>query len=184
MKQTVRCRWAVEHPELIDYHDNHWGVPQHDDRIIFGAYSQCVLHAGLNWTAMLKNRPVFERAFDGWDVERIASYDENDINRLMHSDGMIRNLQKINAIINNAPCFLEVQREFGSFDKYIWRFVNDEPIICDHKTNPATVPARNLAADLRKRGFKFIGEPTAVGLMQDIGMINEHDEHCFRRQID
>lgn len=179
MDTKVRCQWAVRYPELISYHDDQWGSPQHDDEVIFAAYAQCILHAGLNWVAFLKKRDQFRAAFDGWDIDTVAAYGEEDRERLM-TDGPVRNLQKINAIINNARRFQGVQKEFGSFDKYIWAFVDNQPILCDHLSSPATKPARKLAADLKKRGFKFAGEATAIGLMQDIGMINDHSKDCFR----
>jgi DNA-3-methyladenine glycosylase I len=179
MSDLVRCRWAVEHPELIDYHDEVWGVPAHDDRVIFAAYAQCVLHAGLLWTAMLRRREAFRRAFDDWDIARIAKYDGVEIDRLVHTDGMIRNFQKINAVIVNAGRFQEVQREFGSFDVYIWRYV-DEPLMGDSQEATARRVAAELSVDLRRRGFKFAGEATAYGLMEDIGLINDHDRGCFR----
>src|SRR5439155_29801 len=113
------CEWAVRHPELMEYHDQVWGRPTWDDQQIFAAYAQCVLHAGLVWTAMLKKRSTFAAAFDNWDVAKIARYDGAEIDRLVHTSGMIRNFQKINAIINNAQRFLEAQREFGSFAKYV-----------------------------------------------------------------
>lgn len=179
MDNLIRCRWAAEHPELIDYHDHHWGQPQHDDRVIFGDYAQCVLHAGLNWLALLKKRDDFAAAFDYWDVAKIAQYDSNKMERLMTAPGVIHNFQKLNAVINNASKFIEVQLEFGSFDAYVWRFVDGEPIICDHISSPATKPAEALSADLKQRGYKFAGPATAIGLMQDIGMINDHDKGCY-----
>lgn len=179
MNNLVRCEWAVRLPELLDYHDNVWGRPTYDDREIFAAYAQCVLHAGLLWTAMLKKREIFRQAFDDWEIERIAQYDGAEIDRLIQNPGMIRNFQKINAVINNAGRFLEVQREFGSFANYVWRFVDDEPLAGDAVVNPATGPARKLAVDLKRRGFKFAGEATAYGLMQDIGMVNDHNHRCF-----
>jgi DNA-3-methyladenine glycosylase I len=174
----VRCRWAVENPELIDYHDHYWGIPQHDDRAIFAAYGQCVLHAGLKWTSLLKKRDVFARAFSNWDIVKVARYGDEDIHRLM-TEGPMRNMQKINAIINNARRFLDIQNEFGSFDEYVWRFVDGEPIVGSHLSRPAEKAQTKLAEDLKKRGFKFAGPATALGLMQDIGMVNDHDEGCF-----
>jgi DNA-3-methyladenine glycosylase I len=178
--EKVRCRWAVEHPELIDYHDQSWSQPTHSDQEIFAAYGQCVLHAGLNWVAMLKKREVFAKAFDDWDINKVAGYGDDDITRLM-TRGPMRNFQKINAIINNAKCIQEIQNQSGSFAAYLWKFVNDEPIICDHKSNPATKAQMALAEDLQQRGFKFSGPATVLGLMQDIGMVDEHDESCFVR---
>jgi DNA-3-methyladenine glycosylase I len=161
--EPVRCQWSVQHPELIPYHDEVWGRPQHDDQEIFAAYAQCVLHAGLVWTAMLKKRDVFRWAFDEWDIAKVAAYDGAEVDRLLHTEGMIRNFQKINAVIHNAGRFLVVQQEFGSFDAYVWQF-NDKD---------------ELSADLKRRGFKFAGPATAYGLMEDIGIVNDHDHGCF-----
>ena len=177
----VRCRWAVEHPELIDYHDHVWGTPTHDDREIFAAYAQCVLHAGLLWKAMLKKRPVFAAAFDDWDVAKIAGYDEFEIERLMTAEGMMHNFQKINCIIKNAGRYQEVQAEFGSFSAYLWRFVDDEPLLQDDSKRVGRREAEVLSKDMMKRGFKFAGPASAYGLMEDIGMVNDHNAGCFRR---
>ncbi len=179
MIETVRCQWAVEHPELITYHDEIWGRPTRDDRAIFAAYAQCVLHAGLLWTAMLKKRPVFAAAFADWDVAKIAAYDGTEIDRLMHTEGMMRNLQKITCIIKNAGCYIEVQREFGSFADYIWQFAR-QPIDGTRDEAKARAVAEKLSDDLKRRGFKFAGPASAYGLMEDIGLVNDHDPHCFR----
>ncbi len=176
----MRCEWAVLHPELLSYHDDVWGVPTRDDRAIFAAYSQCVLHAGLLWTAMLKKRPIFAAAFDDWDVNAIAEYDGAEVDRLMHTEGMMRNLQKISCIISNARRFLEVRREFGLFAEYVWRFVDGEPLDGATQEAKARRVAEKLSVDLKKRGFKFAGPASAYGLMEDIGMVNDHELGCFR----
>lgn len=175
----VRCRWAVEHPELIDYHDNVWGKPTHDDREIFAAYAQCILHAGLLWTAMLKKRLVFAAAFEDWDITKIAAYDGSDIDRLIHHEGMMRNFQKINSIIHNAGKFLDVQQEFGSFANYVWRFTDGKPLRQDDGEQIGRPEAEELSIDLKMRGFKFAGPATAYGLMEDIGLVNDHNHYCF-----
>lgn len=187
MDELVRCRWAVEHPELLEYHDTIWGTPTRDDREIFAAYGQCILHAGLLWTAMLRKRQAFREAFEGWDIVRISAYDGTDIDRLMHAEGIIRNFQKINAVIHNAGSVREVQREFGSFAAYLWRFTDNEPLVCECRPNFTCSVGRReadtLSQDLKGRGFKFSGPATAYGLMEDIGMINDHDRACFRASI-
>ena len=180
MSEPVRCRWAVEHPELVPYHDEVWGKPTYDDREIFAAYGQCVLHAGLLWTAMLRKRAVFRNAFDGWDIDRVAAYDILDVERLMNTDGMIRSYVKIRCVIHNAGRIQEIQHEFGSLATYLWRFVGDEPLLQDQTDKVGRRVADLLAAELKRRGFKFSGPATAYGLMQDIGMVNDHDPHCFR----
>lgn len=175
----MRCQWAVDHPELVEFHDKVWGRPTHDDQAIFAANAQCVLHAGLLWTAMLKKRPVFAEAFDNWDVAKIAKYDGVEVERLMHTEGMMRNLQKISCIITNAKRYLEVQAEFGSFAEYIWRFTDGEPLIQDESEKVGRREAEILSDDMKKRGFKFAGPASMYGLMEDIGMVNDHNHYCF-----
>lgn len=177
MDTKVRCQWAVRHPELIPYHDQVWGTPTRDDRAVFAAYGQCILHAGLLWTALLKKRAIFAAAFDGWDIKKVAAYDGAEIERLVNTEGMIRNFQKINSIINNAQRILEVQREFGSFGEYLWRFTDGGTVPDDHR---ARAVAEDLSRELKRRGFKFAGPATAYGLMEDIGLTNSHDPACFR----
>lgn len=181
---VVRCQWAVRYPELVDYHDNVWGRSTHNDREIFAAYGQCILHAGLLWTALLRKRAIFAHAFDDWEVAKVARYDGAEIDRLVHTEGMIRNFQKINAVIHNAARFQEVQREFGSFAEYVWRFTDGEVLACEcrdgYTCSVGRTEAATLAADLKRRGFKFAGPATAYGLMEDIGMVNDHDRRCFR----
>lgn len=179
MIEQVRCRWAVEHPELLEYHDNVWGQPTRDDRAIFAAYAQCVLHAGLLGTAMLRKRGAFERAFDGWDVAHIASYDGGETDRLMSSPDMMHNLQKITCIIHNAGRYLEVQQEFGSFSNYLWKFVNDSALSGVTDVERARAVSEHLSVEMKKRGFKFAGPTSMFGLMEDVGMVNDHDASCF-----
>lgn len=174
----VRCEWAVRHPELLDYHDQVWGVPTHDDRDIFAAYGQCVLHAGLLWTAMLKKRALFARAFDDWDMEVIARYDGADVDRLVHTEGMIRNFVKIHSVITNARRALDLQVETGSLASFFWGQAPGAPIA---GTDPrGRAAAEWLSRELRARGWKFAGPATAYGVMQDTGIINPHHRACYR----
>ncbi|MFC1561735.1 DNA-3-methyladenine glycosylase I [candidate division KSB1 bacterium] len=180
-----RCDWVpLDDPLYVEYHDKEWGVPVHDDRKIFEFLILEAMQAGLSWRTILVKRDNFRRAFRDFDPEIVAAFDAKDIERLMSDAGIIRNRAKINASVNNAHRFLEVQGEFGSFDAYIWRFVGNKPIrnrFQSYKEIPASTPESDtLSADLKKRGFKFLGPTTVYAHMQAAGMVNDHTTGCFR----
>ena len=180
-----RCFWART-PLSIAYHDEEWGVPLHDDNGLFEFLILEGAQAGLSWETILRKRDNYRAAFDLFDPAKVAKYDERKIAKLLNNDGIIRNRLKINSAVTNAKAFLEVQREFGSFDEYVWRFVNGKPL----KRKPGDpIAARTelsdaLSKDLSKRGFKFVGSTIMYSFMQAVGMVNDHDATCFRhRQI-
>lgn len=180
-----RCDWAEGmFEEYIRYHDEEWGVPIHDDSKHFEFLVLESAQAGLSWSTVLRKREGYREAFANFDVNAVALFDDDKINELVQNCGIIRNKQKISAAINNARKFIEVQKEFGTFDKYIWSFVNFQPIINHWQKReqvPATSPQSDLLAkDLKKRGFKFLGSTTIYAHMQAIGMINDHTTDCFR----
>lgn len=188
--ERVRCAWATDKDEVArklyeDYHDNEWGVPLHEDKKLFEHLVLEGFQAGLSWITILKKREHFRAAFDDFDPHIVANYDEGKINELMRNEGIIRNRAKIESAISNAKAFLAVQREFGSFDKYIWGFVNHKPIINTFESIadlPASTPLSDtIAKDLKKRGFKFVGTTTMYAMMQSIGMVNDHLTSCFKR---
>jgi DNA-3-methyladenine glycosylase I len=179
----IRCTWPKT-PLDIDYHDYEWGVPVHDDRKLFEFLILEGAQAGLSWHTILQKRPRYREVFDGFDAEKIAQYDDAKVARLLADAGIVRNRLKIAASIQNARQFLGVQAEFGSFDAYIWRFVDGRPII-NHWQTHAEIPVRTiesdaLAKDLSKRGFKFAGSTICYAMMQAIGMVNDHTIHCYR----
>jgi len=168
---------------MIKYHDKEWGVPVHDDRLLFEYMILDGFQAGLSWNTVLKKRENFQKAFANFDPKKIAKYGEKDYNRLLFDAGIIRNRAKINAAILNAKKFLEVQKEFGSFDKYIWQFVGGKPIINKFK-KLSDIPAKTkesdeVSKDLIKRGFKFVGSTICYAFMQAAGMVNDHLIDCF-----
>ncbi|HEX7064982.1 MAG TPA: DNA-3-methyladenine glycosylase I [Bacillales bacterium] len=179
-----RCDWAGSDPEMIDYHDYDWGVPVYDDRKLFEMLILEGAQAGLSWSTILKRRENYAAAFDHFEVEKVANYDQEKVNSLLQDSGIIRNKLKINAAVTNARCFLEVQKEFGSFSEYIWCFVGGEPIINHWKTHdevPATTKESDqMSKDLKKRGFKFVGPTICYAYMQSTGMVNDHTVDCFR----
>ena len=186
-KNITRCPWLdLTKPDYIKYHDDEWGAPVHDDRIIFEFLTLEGAQAGLSWYTVLRKREAYRKAFSEFDPAKVARYGKRQLKSLLNNPGIIRNLQKIEAAINNAKRFLEVQQEFGSFDAYIWRFVGGKPIV--HKLRklkdyPAMSPESDaLSMDLKQRGFKFVGSTICYAHMQAMGMINDHVVDCFRRR--
>jgi DNA-3-methyladenine glycosylase I len=178
----TRCTWA--RTELaIAYHDQEWGVPQHDDRVLFEFLVLEGAQAGLSWETILKRRDHYRRAFDTFDPERIARFDPRKVEELLANQGIIRNRLKIMSAIANARAFLAVQKEFGSFDAYVWRFADRRPISCRwHSGRPPahTNKSDALSKDLRDRQFTFVGTTICYAFMQAVGMVNDHEKGCFR----
>ena len=188
-----RCGWAGDNPLNIEYHDKEWGVPVHDDRLLFEFLILEGHQAGLSWLTILKKRDNYRKAFDNFDPAKIAKYDQKKIDALLKNEGIIRNRLKINATVQNAISFLEVKKEFGSFDKYIWSFVDGrrldssrKPIVNSWKSlkqiPPKTPLSDKMSKDLLKRGFKFVGSTICYAFMQAVGMVNDHTVDCFRYQ--
>jgi DNA-3-methyladenine glycosylase I len=168
----------------VDYHDNEWGNPQHDDQKLFEAIILDGFQAGLSWITILKLRESFRAAFDNFDAHKIAKYNESDTNRLLNDSGIIRNKQKINAAVSNAKVFLAEQEEFGTFDNYIWQFTQYTTIV-NHWNNNSEIPTESaesiaMSKDMKKRGFKFCGPVICCAFMQATGMINDHLTSCFK----
>jgi len=178
---TKRCFWAST-PLSIAYHDEEWGVPVHDDSRLFEFLVLEGAQAGLSWETILRKRENYRAAFEGFNPAKIAKYDQRKIAALMNDAGIIRNRLKINSAVTNAIAFLDVKREFGSFDNYVWRFVDGKPL---RRKRGQPVAARTpisdaLSKDLLKRGFKFVGSTICYSFMQAVGMVNDHDAACFR----
>lgn len=176
------CNWGTDLKLLTDYHDMEWGVPLHDDRGQFEFLMMEVMQCGLNWTMMLKKREIFRKCFDNFEYDCIAEYTEEDIERILGTEGMIKSRRKIEAVINNARCFKKIREEFGSFDKYLWAF-SDGKTILYNKHGDGYIPASNglsdeISKDLKKRGFKYLGSVTVYSHLQACGMINDHGSDC------
>lgn len=183
MSEKVRCAWAGNTQIYIDYHDNEWGRPQHNDDRLFEMLILETMQAGLSWLTILKKREAFRVAFDGFHPEQVACYDDQKVEELMANEGIIRNRLKINAAIANARAFLAVQARYGSFDRMIWSYVDNTPIV-GHWETQADLPARTalsdrISKDLKKLGFKFVGSTTIYAFMQAIGMVNDHVAGCY-----
>ena len=178
-----RCAWPND-PLMIAYHDKEWGVPVHDDKKIFEFIVLDTFQAGLSWSTILKKRENFRKAFDGFNVNKIAKYDSKKLTQLLKDEGIIRNRLKVHATVQNAVAFKKIQKEFGSFDLYIWQFVKGKPILNKWK-RIGSVPSNSkesdkMSIDLKKRGFKFVGTTICYAFMQASGMVNDHTTDCFR----
>lgn len=179
-----RCGWHSNDILMTEYHDKEWGVPLHDDIKLFEFIILDAFQAGLNWATILKKRENFRLAFDGFDPEKIVLYDKKKFEELMNDAGIIRNKMKIAATINNAKAYLEVKKEFGTFDKFIWQFTNHKTVINKWKTleevPPSSEISDQMSAELKKRGFSFVGTTICYAFMQAAGMVNDHLTACYR----
>jgi|TARA_B100002003_G_scaffold209284_1_gene204434 DNA-3-methyladenine glycosylase I len=177
-----RCSWPLGNDLMIKYHDEEWGTPVHNDRKLFEFFLLDTFQAGLSWQIILNKRKNFRKAFDNFDFNKVAKYTKKDLNRLMKEAGIIRNRLKIEAAIINAQKVLEVRKEFGSFDKYLWQFKEDKINKWKRlKQIPATSKESDaLSKDLKNRGFKFVGSTTIYAFMQGVGLVNDHTINCFR----
>jgi DNA-3-methyladenine glycosylase I len=180
----IRCEWCGTDPIYTKYHDDEWGVPVHDDQKLFEMLILEGAQAGLSWITVLKKRKNYRKAFDNFDVVKVSKYSEKKVAKLLANPGIIRNRLKVNAAVTNAKAFLKIQDEFGSFDKYIWQFVNYEPIVNKFKILKE-LPAKSeisdfMSNDLKERGFKFVGSTICYAFMQAVGMVNDHIIDCFK----
>jgi DNA-3-methyladenine glycosylase I len=182
-KPLNRC-WNTNEPLYIKYHDEEWGVPVHDDKKLFEYLVLDGFQAGLTWFLILQRREIFRKAFDGFDPAAGARYDLADFNRILNTEGMIKNKAKIAAAISNASLFLEIQREFGTFDKFIWQFVNEKTITNQFRSlselPSETEESKAMSKELKRRGFKFVGPTICYAFMQAAGLVNDHLVSCFR----
>ncbi len=181
-----RCTWCGSDPLYIAYHDDEWGIPIHDDRLLFEFLILEGAQAGLSWITILKKRDNYRKAFHGFDHERIAKYTETDVKRLLADAGIVRNRLKIESVIKNARGVIKIQEEFGSLDAYLWRYVDDTPKQNDWKSM-AELPAKTdisemMSKDLKKRGFNFVGPTICYAFMQAAGLVNDHITECFRQE--
>ena len=184
MVEKVRCGWVGNDPLMVKYHDEEWGTPVHDDRKLFEFLMLGGVQAGLSWSIVLKKREGYRKGFDGFDFLKIARYSTNDVELLVNNPAIIRNRLKINAAVSNAQTVIAIQEEFGSFEKYIWQFVDGKTInnnfekLSDYPTT--TLESDEMSKDLKKRGFKFVGSTICYAFMQAVGMVNDHSVDCFR----
>lgn len=181
-----RCAWCLCNEKMTRYHDEEWGVPLYDDKKQFEFLMMEAMQCGLNWNMMIQKRDIFRECFDGFDYQKVADYTEADVLRIMETKGMIRSQRKIEAVIHNARCFIKVREEFGSFSDYIWGFSKGRILLyIGHEKG--MLPAKNglsdlVSKDLKKRGFRYLGSVTVYSHLQACGIINDHEERCFRYQ--
>lgn len=185
MKKSNRCAWVMlNEPLYVDYHDKEWGVPVHDDRVLFEFLTLEGAQAGLSWLTILKRREGYRKAFANFDVKKVAQFNQEKIEQLLQDEGIIRNRLKVESTVTNAKHFLEIQKEFGSFDNYVWGFVGGKPMKNHWKSlkdiPAASKEAKALSKDLLKRGFKFVGPTIMYAFMQAVGMVDDHTCDCFK----
>ncbi len=182
-----RCNWCLSHPLYLAYHDDEWGVPEHDDQRLFEKIILDGAQAGLSWLTILKKREGYRRAFDGFDAQRVARYSDRKIASLLADPGIVRNRLKVNAAVTNARAYLKLKEELGSFDRYLWQFVNGRTIQ-NRWTTLKQLPTRTresdeMSKDLQQRGFKFVGSTICYAFMQAVGMVNDHITTCHRHRV-
>lgn len=182
--EKTRCYWAEKATDIDrQYHDEEWGVPVHDDQVLFEFLVLESMQAGLSWTTILRRRETMRMAFDDYDVQKISTYDMKKVEMLLQDPGIIRNRLKVHAVIQNAQCFLDIQKEFGSFGNYLWSYVDHQPIINHWKLVeevPTSTPLSDtISKDLKKRGFSFVGTTIIYAYLQAVGVINDHQVSCF-----
>ncbi len=179
-----RCKWAEYNDLMKEYHDKEWGTPQHDDKMLYELLILEGMQAGLSWNTVLQKRDNFKKAFDNFEYTKILKYNEKKIEELLQNEGIIRNRLKIQSVITNAKAFIKVQEEFGSFNKYIWGFVNNKVVHNSWKKlqnlPPNTTLSDKISKNMKKRGFKFIGTTIIYAFLQAIGVVNDHATYCFR----
>ncbi len=185
-KEKIRCSWCSKDDLYKDYHDNEWGQPLHDDRQLFELLCLEGAQAGLSWYTVLRKRENYRKAFDGFDANKMIKYNAKKIEALLQDEGIIRNKLKVNAFVQNAKAFLAIQKEFGSFDQYIWQFVGGKPVV-NYVKSLGNVPAKTaqsdaMSKDLLKRGFKFVGSTICYAFMQASGMVDDHVNDCWKKK--
>jgi len=179
MGGVTRCTWAESNDLLAAYHDAEWGVPVHDDRLLFEMLNLEGAQAGLSWLTVLKKRANYKRLFDDFDAKKIARYGAAKKRALLKDEGIVRNRLKVDAVVANAKAFLAVREEFGSFDRYLWRFVGGKPLPRSRR-RAAIAASEEMSRDLARRGFRFVGATICYAFMQGVGMVNDHESKCFR----